>query len=249
MSKCSMAEALNKASVYIDRRVLDGSKPSITLPHAEHILIVALSAAVVAHQICKDDEFVSRAFICGLLHDIGRYIVDEKASKYPHTIAGYERCMKLKISFVAPICLTHAILDYASHQEYPDYTDVQLDWVNEKMSHITRSFYDDLVMLIDLHCRGDQVMKIQDRLAKNQQFYHIESPDYCKKYMDLDARFKEKYNVDVYNACRFVYANKKAMFKQLAPYCHGLLRYVCGDTSVANQYPPQVRQQLLSYSR
>lgn len=244
-----MQDALSKASVYIDRRIMDGSKLRITLPHAEHILIVALSAAVVAHQINSDEAFVEQAFVCGLLHDIGRYIVDEKASKYPHTIAGYERCMKLRISSVAPVCLTHAILDYANKQEYPDYTDAQLDWVNDKMSHIKRTFYDDLVMLIDLHCRGDQVMRIEDRLAKNKQFYHIKSEDYCQKYLKLDADFKQKYGVDVYNACRFVYACKKSMFKRLMPYCHGWLRYVCGDRNVVREYPLDVQQQLWSWSR
>lgn len=238
MSKYSIQNALNKASVYIDRRIEDGSKIAITLPHATHILLVAVSAYMIAYKIKKktrDDTIdVDKAFVYGLLHDIGRYIVDEKVAKYPHTIAGYDRCKKLKIPAVAPICLTHAVLDKASADEYPDYSPDQLKFVNDKMSCIKRSFYDDLIMLVDLHCRGDQILPIKDRLAKNQKFYNIQANAYCKKYLDLYSDFTKKYGVDIYKICRFVSEHKERLFKQLLPYCHGWLRYVCGDKTVAN---------------
>ena len=244
-----MQEALNKASVYIDRRIMDGSKPSITLPHAEHILIVAIAAAVIARIVKQDDTCVEQAFVCGLLHDIGRYIVDEKAAKYPHTIAGYERCKKFKITSVAQVCLTHSILDGVTKQEYPDYTEEQLDWVNKKMTTINRNFYDDLVMLIDLHCRGNQVFTIKDRLEKNKSFYNIHSDHYCEKYLNLQADFVNKYHVDIYQVCRYVVEHKQSLFRKLMPYCHGWLRYVCGDESVVNEYPLQLQQQLLGNQR
>lgn len=240
MSKCDMRRALNMASVYIDRRVDYGSRLAITLPHAAHILIVAASAAMITHQIRMNNNGfspdVEKAFVLGLLHDIGRYIVDENEAQYPHTIAGYDRCIKLHAASVAPICLTHAILDKATKEEYPRYTDHQLDFVNEKMSKINRSFYDDLIMLIDLHCRGDQVFSIQDRLNKNKNFYNIQSEDYSSKYLELYSEFTKKYNVDIYSVCRFVSENRKEIFKQFIPYCHGWLRYVCGDKSIANEY-------------
>ncbi|MBO7052984.1 MAG: HDOD domain-containing protein [Alphaproteobacteria bacterium] len=240
MPRCSMQEAMNKASVYIDRRIEDGSKIAITLPHASHILIMAVSAYLIARQIKKQtkDETIDleKAFVCGLLHDIGRYIVDERESKYPHTIAGYDRCKKLKIPGVAPVCLTHAILDKATHEEYPDYTPEQLKFVNDKMSKINRSFYDDLTMLVDLHCRGDQVFHIHDRLEKNIKMYNIQMDNYYDKYMALYNKFTSKYNVDIYRICRFVADHRKSIFKHLMPYCHGWLRYVCGDKSVAKDH-------------
>ena len=229
MSKYSIQNALNKASVYIDRRIEDGSKLAITLPHATHILIVAISAYMIAYKIKKKTQDttidVDKAFVCGLLHDIGRYIVDEKVAKYPHTIAGYDRCKKLKIPAVA---------NKAGADEYPDYSPAQLDFVNKTMSGLKRSFYDDLIMLVDLHCRGDQILPIKDRLAKNQKFYNIQANAYCKKYLDLYSDFTKKYGVDIYKICRFVSEHKERLFKQLLPYCHGWLRYVCGDKTVAN---------------
>ena len=255
MSKCSMARALDMASVYIDRRVDSGSRLAITLPHAMHILIVAASAALITKMIKKhkdaslDEE---RAFVAGLLHDSGRYIVDEKEAGYPHPIAGYDRCIKLHAASVAPICLTHAILDKATVEEYPDYTDEQLKFVNDKMSTLTRSFYDDLIMLVDLHCRGDQVLPIQERLNKNKNFYNIKSQDYCEKYLKLYSQFTQKYDVDIYAVCRFVAEHKASIFRQYMPYCHGWLRYVCGDKTVADEYMsylknPQVLDQWRSY--
>ncbi len=188
MSKCDMMRALSMASVYIDRRIDDGSRLAITLPHAAHILIVAASAAIITHQIKKNNKDslvdVEKAFVLGLLHDIGRYIVDENEAQYPHTIAGYDHCIKLHAASVAPICLTHAILDKATKEEYPRYTPEQLDFANEKISKIDRSFYDDLIMLIDLHCRGDQIFSIQDRLNKNKSFYNIQSDNYSSKYLE-----------------------------------------------------------------
>lgn len=244
MSKYSMQNALAHASAYIDRRIMDGSKLWITLPHAKHILIVAVSSAIIARRVNPDKEFVEKAFVTGLLHDIGRYIVDEKAAKYPHTIAGYERCKKLKIPFVAPVCLTHAVLDNATHAEYPDYTPEQLNWVNDKMSKIKRSFFDDLAMLVDLHCRGDMIFTIQDRLDKNKSFYKISTKDYSKKYMDLYNNFVKKYNIDIYAVCKYVAEHQDTIFKRLMPYCHGWLRYVCGDKSVAQSWPSSVLQHL-----
>ena len=247
MPSCSMQKALYEASKYIDQRIQDGSKLKITLPHAEHVMIVALSAVIIARKINKNANNVfideEEAFVCGLLHDIGRYIVDEQKSKYPHTISGYERCMKLNIPRVAQVCLTHAILDRVTKEEYPAYTENQIDFVNEKMSKIQRSFYDDLIMLIDLHCRGNQVLSIQERLNKNKVFYNITSENYCKKYLDVDAAFAKKYNVNIQQVCEFVVNHRKIMFKKLMPYCHGVLRYLCGDKIDINMYTAALKSQ------
>jgi len=240
MSMYSMQNALREASNYINKRIEDGSKPKITVPHAVHILIVAISAAVIARQINKkagknliNEE---RAFVYGVLHDIGRYIVDENKAGYPHTIAGYDLCMKLNMPLVAQICLTHAVLDTANVQEYPNYTAEQLDFINNKMTVIKRSLYDDLIMLIDLHCRGDKVLPIKERLNKNKLFYNIAAKDYSAKYLDLYSEFTKKYGIDIYQVCDFVATHKNIMFKKFIPYCHGWLRYVCGDnTALHNQ--------------
>ena len=247
MSSCSMQKALYEASEYIDQRIKDGSKLTITLPHAEHVLIVALSAAIIAHTLKKNNKHafidVEQAFVCGLLHDIGRYIVDEQKSMYPHTISGYERCMKLNMPDVAQVCLTHAILDKATKEEYPAYTEKQINFVNEKMSNIQRNFYDDIIMLIDLHCRGNQVLAIEERLNKNRYFYNIKSENYCKKYLDLNADFSKKYGVDINKVCTFVVNHRKTMFEKLMPYCHGVLRYLCGDKIDIKMYVPALKSQ------
>lgn len=247
MSSCSMQKALYEASKYLDQRIQDGSKLTITLPHAEHVMIVALSAVMIARKINKNNNagFIDEeeAFVCGLLHDVGRYIVDEQKSKYPHTISGYERCMKLNMPRVAQVCLTHAILDKATKEEYPAYTENQIDFVNKKMSEIQRNFYDDLIMLIDLHCRGNQVLPIQERLEKNKIFYNIKSDNYCKKYLDVDSEFSKKYNINIQEVCTFVVNHRKTMFKKLMPYCHGVLRYLCGDNIDINMYTSVLKSQ------
>ncbi len=69
MSSCSMQKALYEASKYLDQRIQDGSKLTITLPHAEHVMIVAFSAVMIARKINKNNNagFIDEeeACVCG----------------------------------------------------------------------------------------------------------------------------------------------------------------------------------------
>ena len=76
-------------------------------PWAGHSRVVARIAETIARQ-CEMDA--DRAYVIGLLHDIGRY---EGASVLHHVIAGYELLRAKGYDDAARICLTHSF-------PYPD---------------------------------------------------------------------------------------------------------------------------------
>ncbi|ADL51261.1 HD domain-containing protein [Clostridium cellulovorans] len=111
--------------------------------HAEYVALACKNIA--EHCEGLDSE---KAYVLGLLHDIGRRvgIVKEK-----HTIAGYDYCISQGWDDVAKICITHSysIQDIKSVVGEMDMSKEEYDFIENYLDSIVYDDYDLLVQLCD----------------------------------------------------------------------------------------------------
>lgn len=112
----------------------------------KHSYSAAESAKLIADNCkCLDSE---KAFVCGLLHDIGRR---NGVSAFRHTIDGYDYSISKGWDEVARVCLTHSfpIKDIEADIAKKDVTKEQYDFVNKYLNNIEYDDYDKLIILCD----------------------------------------------------------------------------------------------------
>ena len=113
-------------------------------PWVKHSLNTGLAARNIAEKIEGMDA--EKAYIVGILHDIGRRvgIVDSPT----HVYAGYEYCMKKGWDEVARICMTHSYLLMKDEFNYEPKTEHE-HRIREYVSSIEADDYDKLIQLCD----------------------------------------------------------------------------------------------------
>lgn len=192
----SRLEAVRIASGYLQERIHNGSNPRIIYEHGAHVFNVAKIAEAIAkksHGIID----VNKAYILGLLHDVGR-VKDETVTKIPHSIEGFKYLRDMGYEEIAPVCVTHNFINKdIKREDYPTYSDDLFDKTKNFLKSFEYNDYDRLIQLSDLFSRGKEIMSIQQRLDKNKQFYHIEKLSYEGKAFELRDYFDNKFNIDV----------------------------------------------------
>ncbi|MBP5492932.1 MAG: HDOD domain-containing protein [Clostridiales bacterium] len=113
-------------------------------PWAKHSLNVGIAARNIAEKI--DGMDADKAFIVGVLHDIGRRvgIVDIPT----HVYAGYEYCMQKGWDEVARICMTHSYLLMKDEFCYDPESDIEKE-IKKYVFSIEADDYDKLIQLCD----------------------------------------------------------------------------------------------------
>lgn len=110
-----------------------------------HSLSVAKNAEIIAKAANLDSE---KAYICGLLHDIGR-----RAGIYGirHLFDGYDHLISLGQPEIAKICLTHSfpIKDVNTFFGKIDCTQEQLNFLDRFLAETVYDDYDILIQLCD----------------------------------------------------------------------------------------------------
>ena len=127
---------------------------------ADHSRIVARSAETIAGNCGLD---MNRAYVSGLLHDIGRY---EGVSELHHVYAGYELLQKKGYGEIAEICLSHSF-PYQDIGEYfgkNDCTVEETEVIIAFLSNWTYNDYDNLIQLCDAIGTANGVSLIEVRL-------------------------------------------------------------------------------------
>lgn len=107
---------------------------------------VAQAASLIA-DYC-DDLDSEKAFVCGLLHDIGRR---NGVSAVKHIIDGYDYCMLKGWNEVARVCLTHSfpVQDFEKDIGKKDITKEQYEFMDNYLKTIEYDDYDKLIILCD----------------------------------------------------------------------------------------------------
>lgn len=176
---------------------IDGKPYSFA--HVENVAVLARNIA----SICEIDS--DKAYVLGLLHDIGRFFVvgehDELIvnDKHRHPIEGYLFLKNRGYGDEARICITHAFIQHENI-----YSHMYSEKENQIISQVLEKEYDIYDMLIQL---ADEmsVMKgwcsLESRMAREaiQQGY---SSDAWEKFLclhDIKSMFDKLSRRDIYS--------------------------------------------------
>ncbi|MDE7283113.1 MAG: HD domain-containing protein [Lachnospiraceae bacterium] len=160
----------------------------------EHSQVVAMCAEKIA-SACGDMD-TEKAFVLGLLHDIGRKF---GVKHMGHIYDGYHYMTELGYDEAARICLSHSF----SIQKLEDYIgrwDIAEEQQSELRKLLDEMVYDDYDRLIQVcdSLAGTEVVDMEERMADVKRRYGAYPQDKWDKNLALKAYFEEKMHQDIY---------------------------------------------------
>lgn len=165
-----------------------------------HGTLVAFCAEIIASKISELDS--RNAYILGLLHDYGKFVIIEENGKDFHGISGYDALSKLGYAAAARICLTHSFPDKNFDiSEYNSYPEAEIIKAKELLQDIEYNDYDRLIQLADLFTTGIGIINIKERMLFIQNKYNVSPLIIKTKYrtaLKLKAYFDNKCGCDIY---------------------------------------------------
>ncbi len=135
-------------------------------PWIKHSLNVGIAARNIAQKIPSLDE--DKAYIVGILHDIGRRVGIVNIPK--HVYEGYKFCSEKGWDEVARICMTHSYVLMKDEFEYEPSTKEEIE-IKKYIMNCDADDYDRLIQLCD-------------SLATDYGFVIIE-----KRFVDVTRRY------------------------------------------------------------
>ncbi len=155
-------------------------------PWVLHSKNVGLAAKNIAHYVPELDE--NKAYIFGLLHDIGRRvgIVDIPT----HVYEGYKHCMQKGWDEVARICMTHSYFFMKDEFNYNPAEDSEKAIKNYLLACGKADAYDELIQLCDSLATDYGFVILEKRFVDVTRRYGI-MENYIKGWEVLFA-IKEK---------------------------------------------------------
>ncbi|MBR6571706.1 MAG: HD domain-containing protein [Clostridia bacterium] len=129
-------------------------------PWRDHSLTAARAAETIADACGMEAE---RAYIMGLLHDIGRY---EGVRDLHHVIAGYRLLADRGEPDLARICLTHSfpIPEIGIFSGRLDCEPAEMTFLEQALTNAVYDDYDRLIQLCDSLSLADGISTIEARL-------------------------------------------------------------------------------------
>ena len=161
-----------------------------------HSRITAYCAEKIAERSGMDSE---KAYILGLLHDIGRKF---GVGHLRHVSDGYKYMMSMGYDEVARICLTHSfnkdkIEAYVGNF---DASEEDTELIREKLKEAVQDDYDKLIQLCDSIAGAEGIMDIIDRMNDVKRRYGSYDPEKWQTNLDLKAYFEARMGIDIYTA-------------------------------------------------
>ena len=170
-------------------------------PWEGHSRIAARCAEKIAAACDGMDS--DKAYILGLLHDIGRKF---GISHFRHVYDGYKYMLESGYDEVAKICLTHSfcIPDINVYVRKIDVTEIQRQEVEEALKNAVYDDYDRLIQLCDCLAGTERVLDMELRMADVKDRYGYYPKDKWEKNLHLKDYFEKKAGRDIYiivNSC------------------------------------------------
>ena len=163
-------------------------------PWGDHSRNVALCAERIARAAGMDGE---KAYILGLLHDIGRKF----GVKYlAHVYDGYHYMMEQGYGEVARICLTHSF-NFPSLDGYIGNWDIlaeQQKQLQDMLDQLVYDDYDRLIQLCDALAMAEGVVDIETRMLDVKNRYGYYPQEKWDNNLWLKAYFEAKAGKSIY---------------------------------------------------
>ena len=164
-------------------------------PWGNHSRVAAHCAEKIALEC--DDLDSDKAYILGLLHDIGRKF---GVRHLGHVSDGYTYMMSLGYDEVAKICLTHSFNNQTTDQYIGkfDTTDEELKMIQDALKAVTMDEYDRLIQLCDSLAGAECVLNIEERMEDVRQRYGSFPQEKWNSNLALKKHFEDKMGKDIY---------------------------------------------------
>ena len=166
-------------------------------PWTEHSLNVAKAARYLAE--CCENLDSEKAFVCGLLHDIGRRT---GIAAVRHIIDGYDYAISKGWDEVARVCLTHSfpVKDIDADIGKKDTTKEQYDFIKDYLDHLEYDDYDKLIILCDALADANGFCILEKRFIDTTRRYGIYpfSIDRWNKTYEYKEYFENKIGRSIY---------------------------------------------------
>ena len=165
-------------------------------PWLGHSLTCAHCAEHIAYHAGMDPD---KAYVLGLLHDIGRKFGKRHLG---HVSDGYTYMMSLGYDDAARICLSHSFndKDINAYVGNFDTGEAETKLIREKLAEAVFDDYDLLIQLCDAISGSDEVMDIIERMSDVKRRYGEYDRNKWDKNLYLKSYFEEKMGMDVYQA-------------------------------------------------
>ncbi len=163
-------------------------------PWGNHSRVAAHCAKKIAEACGMDAE---KAYILGLLHDIGRKF---GVRHLGHVSDGYCYMKSLGYDEAAKICLTHSFHDKTTNGYIGkfDTSEEELDLIRSELSRIEFDDYDRLIQLCDALAGAEGVLDIEDRMGDVKRRYGFYPQEKWDSNLRLKAYFEEKAHKNIY---------------------------------------------------
>ncbi len=164
-------------------------------PWGDHSRVVAHCAERIAQE-CGDLD-PDKAYILGLLHDIGRKF---GVRHLGHVSDGYTYMMSLGYDEAAKICLTHSFHDRTTDGYIGNFdtSAEELALIRDCLEAVSLDEYDRLIRLCDALSGSEGVLDIDERMGDVKRRYGSYSQAKWDSNLALKAHFEEKMGKDIY---------------------------------------------------
>lgn len=166
-------------------------------PWGNHSRTAAECAEKIA--VCCDMDG-EKAYILGLLHDIGRR---EGVTSIAHILDGYRFLTELGYEEAARICITHsfAVQDIGTYIGKIDVMPQEYKMLSDLILSYTYDDYDRLIQLCDSIAFPTGVVDLKTRMDDVERRYGGYPAEKRQKHYDLKTYFEKKMNRNLYEVC------------------------------------------------
>lgn len=164
-------------------------------PWGNHSRVAAHCAEKIALEC--DDLDTNKAYILGLLHDIGRKFGGRHLG---HVSDGYTYMMSLGYDEAAQICLTHSFNNQTTDEYIGNFdtTDEELKIIQDALKAVTMDEYDRLIQLCDSLAGAECVLDIEERMEDVRRRYGSYPQEKWNSNLALKKHFEDKMRKDIY---------------------------------------------------
>ena len=144
-----------------------------------------------------DDMDADKAYVLGLLHDIGRKFGIRHMG---HVSDGYSYMMSLGYDEVAQVCLTHSFNNQTTDEYIGkfDTSDEELKLIQDTLKRTVIDEYDKLIQLCDALAGTQMVLDIEERMLDVKKRYGSYPNAKWDSNIALKHYFEEKIGKDIY---------------------------------------------------
>ena len=160
-----------------------------------HSRIAARCAEKIARE-CNDLDS-DKAYILGLLHDIGRKF---GVRHLGHVSDGYSYMRSLGYDEAAKVCLTHSFNKLTTDVYIGkfDTTHEELRLIQDNLKTVVIDEYDKLIQLCDSIAGSEGVLDIEERMNDVKRRYGSYPQEKWDNNLKLKRYFEEKMGKDIY---------------------------------------------------